>query len=86
METDIWGWYDDDLAFVAEGGFALGEIERPVTIWQGSQDRMVPFAHGRWLAEHVGGARARLIEGDGHLSILIGRYREILTELLAAGG
>ncbi len=47
---------------------------------------MVPFAHGRWLAEHVGGAQGRLLDGEGHMSILLGRYRAVLEELLAAGG
>jgi len=83
LEEDIWGWFDDDLAFVADWGFPLGSVERPVRIWQGSDDRMVPFAHGRWLAEHVQGAQPRLLDGEGHLSVLIGHYREILGELLA---
>lgn len=83
LETDIWGWYDDDLAFVADWGFALDRIAVPVTVWQGSEDRMVPFAHGRWLAAHVAGAEARLLEGEGHLSILIGQYGRLLDELLA---
>ncbi len=85
LETDIWGWLDDDLAFVADWGFSLAEIAVPVTIWQGSEDRMVPFSHGRWLAEHVQGASARLLEGDGHLTILLGEYGRVLDELLEAG-
>lgn len=86
LETDVWGWFDDDVAFIRDWGFSLDAIERPVTIWQGSEDRMVPFAHGRWLAEHVAGAQARLLPGDGHLSILLGRYGEILDGLMGAGG
>jgi pimeloyl-ACP methyl ester carboxylesterase len=84
LETDVWGWFDDDLAFVADWGFDPGAVQRPVTVWQGSEDRMVPLAHGRWLAEHVGGARARLLDGEGHLSLLLGRYRELLEDLLGA--
>ena len=82
LETDIWGWFDDDMAFVAPWGFELDPIGVPVTVWQGSEDRMVPYAHGRWLAEHIPGATPRLLEGEGHLSILIGRYAEILAGLL----
>jgi pimeloyl-ACP methyl ester carboxylesterase len=78
-----WGWVDDDLAFIADWGFELGAIERPGTIWQGAQDRMVPFSHGRWLASHVAGAEARLLEDEGHISLYAERYGEILDELLA---
>jgi pimeloyl-ACP methyl ester carboxylesterase len=83
LSAGTWGWFDDDLAFVADWGFELDEISRPVTIWQGGEDRFVPFAHGEWLARHVPGARAELREGDGHLSIVIGSYGEVLDGLLA---
>lgn len=85
MVEGPWGWVDDDLAFLAGWGFDLAAIERPVSIWQGPEDRMVPYEHGKWLAEHVAGARPRLLDGEGHLSILIGAYGRVLEELVAAG-
>ena len=80
----ISGWLDDDLAFLPTGDSSCGAIDRPVTVWQGGQDRMVPFAHGRWLADHVAGARARLLPEEGHLSLVVGRYGDVLDELIAA--
>jgi pimeloyl-ACP methyl ester carboxylesterase len=41
-----WGWVDDDLAFTRDWGVALAEVATPLTVWQGRQDAMVPYAHG----------------------------------------
>ncbi len=86
LEEDIWGWFDDDRAFFSGWGFALAGIERPVAVWQGSEDRMVPYSHGRWLGANVAGARARLLDGEGHLSILLGSYGRLLDDLVALAG
>ncbi|CAN5688775.1 alpha/beta hydrolase [soil metagenome] len=77
-----WGWYDDDLAFVAPWGFDLDSITVPVSIWQGRQDLMVPFAHGKWLAANIPSARPRLRPEHGHLSLAVGSIGEILDDLL----
>lgn len=86
LEHGIWGWLDDDLAFFSDWGFDLGAISRPVTIWQGEHDRMVPFAHGKWLAANVARAQPRLLTEHGHLSIAVGSYGSVLDELLASAG
>lgn len=78
----IEGWAEDDLAFTRHWGFNLADITVPVSVWQGAQDRMVPFAHGQWLAAHIPGAAVHLDDDQGHLS-LWGRIGEILDDLLA---
>src|SRR5216684_513162 len=79
----IAGWRDDDLAFTRPWGFELKSIRVPVAIWHGAQDRMVPFAHGRWLAANIPGAQPRLLDDEGHISVLnhIDRILEDLVEL-----
>ena len=82
LRTGVDGWVDDDLSFVARWGFSVAEIAVPAFVWQGSEDLMVPFAHGQWLAMHVPGATSRLQQGEGHLSIGVGALDRMFDDLL----
>ena len=84
LANGIWGWFDDDLAFTRPWGLDLDSISVPVVVWQGGQDRMVPFAHGQWLAAHLPTAKARLLTAEGHLSIAVDRFGEVIGELVAS--
>jgi pimeloyl-ACP methyl ester carboxylesterase len=101
MNSGIAGWRDDDLAFVKDWGFSLGweppggeppggeppaRTAAPVAVWQGDQDRMVPFAHGQWLAANIRGARVHLMPGHGHLSMTVSAVDRILDDLLDLAG
>jgi pimeloyl-ACP methyl ester carboxylesterase len=82
LSTGFWGWFDDDLAILGGWGCDLATIEVPVSIWQGREDRFVPPAHGEWLAAHVAGAEAHLLDDHGHLSLALARFGDILDELV----
>ncbi|HTZ91313.1 MAG TPA: alpha/beta hydrolase [Streptosporangiaceae bacterium] len=86
VRTGVDGWLDDDLAFAKPWGFSLAEISAPTMIWQGSADLMVPFAHGQWLAAQLPAVTAHLEEGEGHLSVGLGKLDAMLDELVAAAG
>jgi len=80
VANGIAGWRDDDLAFVRPWGFDLADVTSPVSIWQGSLDRMVPFAHGEWLVANLSSAQGHLLIGEGHLSVMT-MIDDILADL-----
>jgi pimeloyl-ACP methyl ester carboxylesterase len=84
LRTGVDGWLDDDFAFTSPWGFELEEISVPTAIWQGSEDLMVPFSHGEWLASRLRGASAHLEDGQGHLSVGLGALERMLDGLVEA--
>jgi len=61
---------DDDLAYVAPWGFDPADITVPVLVLHGDDDRVVPAAHGAWLAARIPSAELWLRPGQGHVSVL----------------
>lgn len=64
------GLIDDELAFVAPWGFDVAQIDAPVLLVQGGQDRVVPPAHADWLVRNCRSPELWLRPRDGHISIL----------------
>jgi pimeloyl-ACP methyl ester carboxylesterase len=85
LRESYWGWFDDDMAFVRPWGFDLDQIGVPAHVWQGRHDRMVPFSHGVWLASNIPTAVPHLFEDEGHLSLGVTRFGDILDALVDAG-
>ncbi len=88
LRPGIAGWRDDDLAFVRDWGFSLsaaGDRMPPVAVWQGDEDKMVPFAHGQWLANHVPATRTHFSSGTGHMHVPFAEVFDDLLDLARAG-
>jgi len=71
------GWWDDGVAQASPWGFELSAISVPVLLMHGRQDQFVPFGHGQWIAAHIPGVQARLLDHDGHLTLLANRIPEV---------
>ena len=69
LQVSYYGWMDDDLAFVKDWGFDITKINKPVELWQGNDDFMVPHAHGYWLEKHIPTAKLHFVPGEGHISL-----------------
>lgn len=59
------GWVDDRLALLSDGGFAPADIARPVLLWHGAGDLLVPEGHFRRLAARVPRVRPVLAPDTG---------------------
>jgi pimeloyl-ACP methyl ester carboxylesterase len=78
----VWGWVDDNLAFTRPWGFDLAEITVPVEVRYGSQDVLVPAAHGAWLGRTVPGASVVVEHEQGHMGdpdTVVDRLRWLAT-------
>jgi pimeloyl-ACP methyl ester carboxylesterase len=83
LSNGYFGWLDDDLAFVQQWGFEIRDITKPVELWQGNDDFMVPHAHGNWLASKIPTAKLIFVPGEGHISMGQHRKAEIIDNALS---
>ncbi|WP_407560008.1 alpha/beta fold hydrolase [Streptomyces sp. 184] len=64
------GLIDDDLANVGPWGFDPAAVTAPVLLLHGGRDRVIPCAHGEWLAHRCPAAELWIRPDDGHISVL----------------
>ena len=76
LAPGIEGWFDDNCT-VRPWGFDLADITVPVLLLHGRQDMFVPFGHGEWLAAHIPGVEARLLDHEGHLTLMNNQVPEV---------
>lgn len=69
----------DYTLFSRPWGFALGDICLPVFLWHGEDDWVCPVAMGRYVAENIPGCMARIVPGEGHISLVVNHFAEILA-------
>src|SRR5919107_1915079 len=70
LASGMGGFIDDDLASVGAWGFDPADVIAPALFLHGCRDRVVPAAHGEWLARHCPSAELWLYPEDGHISVL----------------
>jgi pimeloyl-ACP methyl ester carboxylesterase len=64
------GQVDDDVALVTPWGADLAEVEAPVLLVQGEQDRVAPREHAEQLARTLPQSELWFRPDDGHISVL----------------
>jgi|ERR1700693_5585851 len=66
-------------------GFRLEDVDVPVRLWHGKQDRAFSFRVAEETAKRLPDCVARYVDNEGHFSLPIRHMREILADLIAAG-
>lgn len=80
------GYFDDNVAMIEAWGFDVSDIDKPVHLFYGDADLMVPPTHGAWLTSQIPTAVAHHRPSEGHLSIISEHFdelAEVLTDLSA---
>jgi pimeloyl-ACP methyl ester carboxylesterase len=83
--VDPAGVVDEFLAFDAPWGFRHRDVDRPVVLWQGTEDTVVPPSWSEAAAARLPRAEVRVVTGAGHL-VALDHWDEILDDLTPAGG
>jgi len=64
------GLIDDDVALMSPWGFDVTQIQTPVLLVHGGEDRVIPVSHSEWLVRRLPSAEFWLRPRDGHISVL----------------
>jgi len=75
------GMVEEYCAWIRPWRFALEDVTGSVTIWQGTEDTLVPPPWGARLADEIPDATLHSVEGEGHM-IAVSRRAEVLQDLL----
>lgn len=68
--------------YVRDWGFALDEIQVPVTLWYGDKDKMTPKYRGIHLNKVLPNSKLNLLKDEGHFSMIRNHLDTILSGLL----
>lgn len=75
----------DAQIYAEPWGFRLEDVDVPVRLWHGKQDRAFSFRIAEETAGRLPNCHARYVDNEGHYSLPIRHMREILADLIAVG-
>jgi pimeloyl-ACP methyl ester carboxylesterase len=81
LKTGVAGVIDDATTQARSWGFELKQIQRPVHLWHGDRDALVPLHHAEHAAEQIPDSELTVLEGKGHL-LFVTHGSEVITALL----
>ncbi len=73
----------DAQIYAQPWGFALEEVDVPVRLWHGKEDRAFSFRVAEDVAKRLPNCEARYVDGAGHYSLPICYMCKILADLIS---
>jgi pimeloyl-ACP methyl ester carboxylesterase len=67
--------------YVSDWHMELNTCHVPINLWYGSEDKMAPFYRGNYYSNELPNSKLRLLENEGHFSLIRNHLEEILFEL-----
>jgi pimeloyl-ACP methyl ester carboxylesterase len=81
--SSVKGLIQDAEIFGQPWEFRLEDVDVPVRLWHGTEDRAFSVGIAEYMASRIPNCELRLVEGEGHYSLPIRHMREILADLIA---
>ncbi len=72
----------DAQIYAQPWGFAIEDVQVPVRLWHGTQDRAFSVRLAEQVAKRLPNCKARFVDDAGHYSLPIRHMREILKDLI----
>jgi len=67
--------------YVSDWQMELSKIHSPVNLWYGSKDKMAPVYRGYYYNNVLPNSTLKVIDNEGHFSLIRNHLKKILTEL-----
>ncbi len=83
MRQGTRGAFHESLLSVTDYGFRLQEIQTPIQLWHGEEDKNIPVEMARFAASAVPKCEAGFYPNEGHLSLFKKNAAEIIRTLFA---
>src|SRR2546423_11559911 len=74
----------DAQIYAQPWGFAIEDVQVPVRLWHGKQDRAFSIRLAEEVAKRLPNCKARFVDDAGHYSLPIRHMREILKDLICS--
>ena len=67
--------------YVRDWGFPLENIQIPIALWYGTEDKMTPKYRGVYLDKVLPSSQLHLLENEGHFSLIRNHLERLLKDL-----
>lgn len=79
---DATGLADDDHLILSDWGFKVSDVTKPVSIWNGEEDKGVPVGHAHWQHSQIKGSSVHILEDQNHVTIMVEAMEPILDSAI----